>query len=145
MKTKYVVLASVITIMLFPNMLYPALGDGFTVEDLPPASLGDRKAGLFIQVNPPILTVESVKNASVFLRLYDANTNKTIQHVSYFIKVEKGGNTLMQDLFHAHDGELSLKIVPKQSPILIFGDKEPFLEGWTAMGGPITVQVPIFR
>ncbi|MFY3741944.1 MAG: hypothetical protein HMLIMOIP_002405 [Candidatus Nitrosomirales archaeon] len=144
MRIKYLVLAGIVTIMLFPNILFPALGDGFTVENLPPASLGDRKAGLFIQVNPPILTVESVKNASVFLRLYDANTNNTIQHVSYFIKVEKGGKTLMQDLFHAHNGELTLKIVPKQSPILIFGDKEPFLEGWTSMGGPVTVQGPIF-
>ncbi len=144
MKIKCLALAGIVVVMFFLNMLLPAFGDGFTMENLPPANLGDRKAGLFIQVNPPILTVESVKNASVFLRFYDANTNQTIQHVSYFIKIEKGGKLLMQDLFHAHNGELTLKIDPKQSPVKIFGDKEPILEGWTAMGGPIVVQGPIF-
>jgi len=144
MKSRYFVLAGMLAFTLVLNMALPAFGDGFSMENLPPASLGNRKAGLFIQVNPPIITLASIKNASIFLKLYDANTNQTIQHVSYFIKVEKGGKMLMQDLFHTHTGELTLKIDPKQGPVNIYGDREPILNGWVESGGPIVVQGPIF-
>jgi hypothetical protein len=144
MKRKYVALLGISVLLICLNTILPAFGDGFTMENLPPATLGDRKAGLFIQVNPPILTVESVKNAFVYLRFYDANTNQTIKHVSYFIKIEKSGKLLMQDLFHTHTGELNLKIVPQQGPVKIQGDKEPILGGWIESGGPIVVESPVF-
>ncbi len=144
MERKYFILANMITIMFVLGMVIPAFGDGFSMENLPPATLGNRQATLFIQVNPPILTTESIKNAFIFLRLYDANTNQTIKHVSYFIKVEKGGTMLMQDLFHTHTGEMRLKIDPKEGPVHIDGDQEPILNAWVESGGPIVVHGPIF-
>lgn len=142
-RRQYALVGMVVAIFLL-NMVLPAFGDGFAQENLPPATLGNRQAGLFIKVNPPILTVESVNNASIFLRFYNANTNQTIQHVSYFIKVEKGDKLLMQDLFHTHSGELTLKIRPQEGPVAIYGGKEPILGGWIEEGGPIVVQGPVF-
>ena len=40
-------------ILLVPSQ---AFGDGLTQENLPPASVGDREASLFIKISPPILT-----------------------------------------------------------------------------------------
>src|ERR671927_2019326 len=67
-----------------------AYADGLTQENLPPASVGNRKASLFVKVNPPILTSDNRQDAYMQFRLFDANNNKTIQHVTYQITVTRG-------------------------------------------------------
>src|SRR3954470_3634855 len=64
--------------------------DGLTQENLPPATVGNRKASLFVKVSPPILTTDTKGNAFMQFRLFDANNNQTIQHVTYDIGVTKG-------------------------------------------------------
>ncbi|MFM7795603.1 MAG: hypothetical protein ACKO7N_02455, partial [Candidatus Nitrosotenuis sp.] len=48
-----------------------AHGDGLTQENLPPASFGDRQAALFIKINPPILTKDTVGDTFLQLKLFD--------------------------------------------------------------------------
>ena len=48
---------SLLIISQIPSYVY---GDGFTQENLPPASVGDRDASLFIKISPPILTKNTV-------------------------------------------------------------------------------------
>src|SRR5918912_3669768 len=95
-----------------------AYADGLTQENLPPASVGNRKASLFVKVNPPILTSDNRQDAYMQFRLFDANNNKTIQHVTYQITVTSGvtgtatSKPLLRDFFHAHNGLLTLKVQP---------------------------------
>ena len=70
-----------------------AYADGLTQENLPPASVGNRKASLFVKVNPPILTTDNRQNAYMQFRLFDANNNQTIQHVTYEITVTARATT----------------------------------------------------
>src|SRR5919199_4345101 len=72
------------------NIFQKVYADGLTQENLPPASVGNRKASLFVKVNPPILTTDNRQDAYMQFRLFDANNNKTIQHVTYEITVNKG-------------------------------------------------------
>ena len=72
------------------NLFQKAYADGLTQENLPPASVGNRKASLFVKVNPPILTTDNRQDAYMQFRLFDANNNKTIQHVTYQITVNRG-------------------------------------------------------
>ena len=88
------------------------VADGLFEERLPPASVGDREASLYTKISPPILTSESKENAFFELKLFDAKTDKNIEHVSYFISVEKDGKLLMRDLFHSHQGPLKTKNKP---------------------------------
>ena len=67
-----------------------AYADGLTQENLPPASVGNRQASLFVKVNPPFLTTDNRQDAYMQFRLFDANNNQTIQHVTYEITVTKG-------------------------------------------------------
>ena len=128
-------------------LLYPiphVFSDGLFEENLPPASIGDREASLYTKINPPVLTSDSKQNAFFELRLFDAKTDETIQHVSYFITVEKDGKLLMRDLFHSHQGSLKLKINPSNSETVnVFGSTEPFLGGWTSETGDITINGPL--
>ena len=117
-----------------------AYADGLSQENLPPASIGNRQASLYIKVNPPVLTTAAqaayttgAQNAYMQFRLFDANNNQTIQHVTYQITVTRGSSTstlekpLLLDFFHAHNGLLTLKVEPTNAPLTIFGEQDPFL------------------
>jgi len=124
-----------------------AFGDGLTQENLPPASFGNRQAALFIKISPPILTKDTVGDTYLQLRLYDANTNKAVPHTSYFISAWKDDKLLLRNLFHAHSGELTLKIVPKNIPVndvIVYGDEVPQIPGaWTGYNDRVDVHAPL--
>jgi hypothetical protein len=134
-----------------------AYGDGLSQENLPPASIGNRHASLYLKVNPPVLTAAAqaayasgAQNAYMQFRLFDANNNQTIQHVTYQITVTRGTSSsilqkpLLLDFFHAHNGLLTLKIEPSNGPLTIYGEQDPFLQAWVAdPGGNILIKGPL--
>lgn len=132
-----------IFILLVPNIVQLAYSDGLFMENLPPATVGDRQASLFTRVDPPVLISDSHQNRFFELRLYDAKTNQNISNVNYFITITKGGKLLMRDLFYSQAGPLKIEIIPKAGPVAVFGSPEPFLGGWMSETGDITVQGPI--
>jgi len=126
----------------FPNVF----ADGLTQENLPPASVGDRDASLFIKISPPILTEDTIGDTTLELKLFDANTGEPIKHTSMFVKVEKDGELLMRDLFHTHSGDLLLKIQPTVldvNDVVVYGDTEPYLRGWMSANDQISVKAPV--
>jgi len=130
--------------LLLLNSIDKAFSDGLFMENLPPASVGDREASLFTKINPPILTSDSKEDAFFELKLFDAKTDETIKFVSYFITVEKDGKLLMRDLFQSSQGPLKLKINPTDSKTVnVYGSQEPFLGGWTSQTGEITISGPL--
>jgi len=134
---------SLLIILQIPSYVY---GDGLTMENLPPASVGDRDASLFIKISPPILTKDTVGDKFLELRLFDAKTGETIKHTSFFVTVDKEGKLLMRDLFHTHSGNLTIKIQSEDldvNDVIVYGDQEPFQGGWTATNDQITVKAPI--
>jgi hypothetical protein len=54
----FLVLLMVITPLEYSFFIQKAdgAGDGLSVENLPPASVGNRQLSLYLKVNPPILT-----------------------------------------------------------------------------------------
>jgi len=133
----------VILSVLMSSIPLSAFGDGFTMENLPPASVGNRNVQLFIKLTPPIITSDTSQPREIYLRLFDANTNETIIHDSFFISITRHDQLLLQDLFHTHTGELTLDVTPTNTPgkWLIQGDQEPFLNAWVNQdGGPIPIQ-----
>jgi hypothetical protein len=134
---------SMMILLQIPSIVY---GDGLTMENLPPASVGDRDASLFIKINPPILTKDTAGDKFLELRLFDAKTGETIKHTSFFVTVDKEGKLLMRDLFHTHSGTLTIKIQSEDldvNDIIVYGDEEPFQGGWTSTNDKITVKAPI--
>jgi hypothetical protein len=150
-----------ITIPNYTNQ--KAYADGLTQENLPPASVGNRKASLFVKVNPPILTTDNRHDAYMQFRLFDANNNKTIQHVTYEITITRGTTTaavaatassspssissqkpLLLDFFHAHNGLLTVKILPSNGTLTVYGEQDLFLNAWVAdPGGTINIKGPL--
>lgn len=123
-----------------------AFSDGLTQENLPPASVGNRDASLFIKISPPILTKDTTGDKFLELKLFDAKTGTTIKHTSFFVTVEKDGKLLMRNLFHAHSGDMTIKIQSADlsvNDVIVYGDREPFQGGWTSINDQVTVKAPI--
>lgn len=127
-----------------PNAAY---ADGLFMEQFN-ASLKGRDARLAVSVNPPILTSETLQDAYVQFRLFDANTNGTIKFSTFAITIEKGAGEnamlLLRDVFHTESGLLTLKMQPKEGPVTILGTQEQFINAWVAdPGGTINIRGPI--
>ncbi len=134
-----------ILLLLVPHHVY---GDGFTMENLPPASVGNKKIQVFIQLTPPIITSNINQDKTLFLRIFDANTNETVQKYSLWIEITKDNQLLMQDLFSTNTGTITLKITPTDTigHWTVQADQDPVLNSWMSMGGgPINVLAPILK
>jgi hypothetical protein len=106
-----------------------AFGDGLAQEQIS-SSLGNRKADLLIKMKPPVITNETIQmgqNPIMEFRLFDSNTNKSFSHVTYYITIEKDGKTLLSNWFHAHDGNLGIRIKPNYaSRVACYRNKDIF-------------------
>ncbi|MGI0026285.1 MAG: PEFG-CTERM sorting domain-containing protein [Nitrosopumilaceae archaeon] len=145
-------LSAIFAIALFSILgsmtLHHVYGDGFAMENLPPATVGNKKIQVFIQLTPPILTSGVTQDKTLFLRVFDANTNETVQKYSLRIEVTKGNQLLMRDLFSTNTGTITLKIIPTDTigKWTIQADKDPILDTWMSInGGPINVLAPILK
>ena len=124
-------------------------GDGFTQENLPPAIVGGRNVSLFVKINPAIITSESNQDRYILFRWFDANTNQTIQHTSFWVGISKNNQLLAQGIFHTHTGILTLKVTPSDDPKswIIHGLKQQFLDGYVysplSNNGTIDLVAPI--
>ena len=131
------------------NDIKSAFGDGLTQEQLS-ASLGNRKADLLIKMIPPVVTTETLQKGQkpiVEFRLFDSNSNQSFSHVTYYIIVEKDGKRLLSEWFHAHNGDLGIKMEPNtiNKTITVYGEQDPVQ--YTYIGtpsNPVIASGPIF-
>ena len=158
----------IVTILVQPSLValwtkkYDAYGDGLAQEQIS-SSLGNRKADLLIKMTPPVVTNETLQkgqNPLTEFRLSDSNTNQSFSHVTYCITIEKDGKVLLSNWFHAHNGNLGLKIRPNQqnsanngtaniltkpSKISIKGQQEPLIGSYIGtVKNPAIVIGPVF-
>jgi hypothetical protein len=150
-------------LLAFWTEKYNAYGDGLAQEQIS-SSLGNRKADLLIKMTPQVVTNETLQkgqNPLMEFRLFDSNTNQSFSHVTYYVAIEKDGKILLSNWFHAHDGNLGLRIKPnqqinasnngtnnmttKQSKINIQGQQEPLIGSYIGtIDNPAVVMGPIF-
>jgi hypothetical protein len=148
------VLIALVATIAFPSTLVsivtkPVFGDGLTQEQLT-ASMGNRKADLLIKMIPPVVTTETLQKGQkpiVEFRLFDPNTNQSFSHVTYYIIVEKDGKRLLSEWFHAHNGDLGIKMEPNtiNKTITVYGEQDPVQ--YTYIGtpsNPVIASGPIF-
>ncbi|HEY8109656.1 MAG TPA: hypothetical protein VIG05_02170, partial [Candidatus Nitrosotenuis sp.] len=121
----------------------------------PAADFGDKKASLSVKIDPVVVTDV---NQPIFIsaRFFDENTNENFKEVTYRIFFEKDGKEIPiqtegggayggQGLFYDPQGDLEIKVVPKDAPVATAKGVEEIQYGgiWN-MGQPIIVEGPIF-
>jgi len=122
----------------------------------PAADFGGKKASIFLSVNPPVVTSA---NEPVFIsaRFFDENTNENFKEVTYRIFFKKDGQEIPiqteggdafggQGLFYDPEGDLMIKIMPKDTAVATAkGISEIQYGGIWNYGQPVVVEGPIFN
>lgn len=121
----------------------------------PAADFGGKKASLFVKVDPPVIT-DITQPISISARFFDENSNENFKEVTYRIFFEKDGKEIPiqtegggtyggQGLFYDPQGDLEIKVVPKDTPAATARGVEEIQYGgiWN-MGAPIIVEGPVF-
>lgn len=145
---KITIFSFLLVTVIFSSLPRNAFGDGFAMENLPPASVGNRQVQVFIKLNPTILYSNSGVQPTVFFRWFDANTNETLQHISFYLTITKHGQLLFRELLHTHTGILNVNVLPTNGPTwTVMADQEPTLEAYVPDNDddPIDIQGPIFN
>lgn len=142
--------AAFVLFLLASSSLYilPAYSDGL-FQDQISASVGERKVGLFLKMTPPVITTETLKKGqkpTIEFRVFNANNNGTYFHVTYQIIIQKDKETLLNQWFHHHYGDLKLEIIPRNSTTTkIFAQKDAIFDIYTGtLDTPVFVEGPIF-
>lgn len=147
--------ASILALLVF--MMNPVLPAAFAHGGMQPpaADFGDKKASLSLKIDPPVVT-DTGQPILILARFFDENTNENFREVTYRIFFEKNGKEIPiqtegggvyggQGLFYDPQGDLEIKIIPKDTSIAIAKGVEEIQYGgiWN-MGSPIEVEGPIF-
>jgi hypothetical protein len=121
-----VLLLAIFTILIPTNSVWAVQS-----KNLGPTLVGNRQAALFIRINNP-------QNTLIQLRLFDINTHRTIQHVTYQIAIDRepasaDEKPVLSELFHSHIGQLNLNIEPSNNQqVSIVAEQDPVLNAWLA-------------
>lgn len=122
----------------------------------PAADFGGKKASIFLSVNPPVVTSAS-EPVFISARFFDENTNENFKEVTYRIFFKKDGQEIPiqteggdafggQGLFYDPEGDLMIKIVPKDTAVATAkGISEIQYGGIWNYGQPVVVEGPIFN
>lgn len=114
-------------------------------HEAPPVDLGGKQTTIFVRVDPPVISGEEGRDVFVNVRFYDKDTNENFKQVTYRIWIMKDGKQIMQEWFYHPDGDLTIKIVPRDiDRVRAFGEREPQLQGLFNRAGPVVVEGPIF-
>ncbi len=137
-------LSALVLIILFTSQLpLPAYSHGLSTDEAQPQLVGDRNITVAVKMTPVFIT-DNMKDATIQIRLKDVKTNATIPHATFLVTIDKQGRTLLNEQFHAHDGELFLSIKPTDTnnPV-ISASKEQL--GWIgSKASPASVDAPIY-
>lgn len=113
---------------------------------IPSASVGHR----ILEVALKLYSNSTMSNNVHYLwfRFFDANTNQSINNVSFFLTMNKNNDTLFHELLYTPTGTLVLQVNAINTPFnnTVYADREPVLGGWVQHNDePIVVYAPIFN
>lgn len=131
-------------IFVLVGMHTSAFGHGIGGETLPPVTVGDRNATIYLNIDPPVYDPQKDEQR-ILVRFFDADTDAVIEHVTYIIELKKGDTRIFKKIFHDDFGNLILKIKStNDNEIKVYG-KESVFDGWMSDGvNPVTLEGPIF-
>ncbi|WP_428325258.1 peptidase [Nitrosopumilus sp.] len=131
-------------LLIFSFSFSSAFGHGLGGEVLPPVKIENKDAVLSISISPSVYDPKEYKKY-ISLRLFDANTDAIIEHVTFEFELKKDGKQIFKEIFHDELGDLSIKVITNDSKnIIIEGGIEPVLGGWMKNDSSLVMRGPIF-
>lgn len=106
------VAAAAAAIASAPSLAGDAYGHGLGGDVAPPIDFGGMSVTVSTQLDPADITVGEIDTANMAVRFYDADTDETLEQVTYRIEVWRSGELLARNLFYDDDGTLDVEVRP---------------------------------
>jgi hypothetical protein len=94
--------------LLVSSMFVASFSQGSAVYETGSVTADGRRVSLTLEMDPVFLT-EGQMNGSAVIRLREVNTDTTISHVTYNVKIMRASVMLLEDRFHSHDGVIKIQ------------------------------------
>lgn len=135
-----ILLAAVI--LLIGMIQLPAHGQGLGFVESNSVVIENKRVSVTIDMKPVFVT-ENDKEGSVTIRLREVNTDSTVPHVTYHVKVTRASELLLDEKFHSHSGTVSLRL-EHTDEIEVIGERESLYNSVIAdKENPAIVKGPI--
>ena len=95
-----------------PALAGDAYGHGLGGDVAPPIDFEGMSVTVSTQLDPSDITVGEIDTANMAVRFYDADTDETLEKVTYRIEVWRSGDLLARHLFYDDDGNLNIEVRP---------------------------------
>ena len=95
-----------------PALAGDAHGHGQGRDVAPPIDFGGVNVTVSTELDPADITVGEVDTANMAVRFYDADTDTTLEKVTYRVEVWRSGELLARNLFYDDDGTLNVEVRP---------------------------------
>lgn len=141
---KFALLAFLAVFAFAIPYIHQSFAHGVGGETLPPVEIGGKNATLSLYVNPSTFDSKTGEY-EILLKLYETKTQAIIPHVTYLVEVSHDGKQLLSEKFHDDSSNLSIKVIPKNTPSVKIDGNDLDDLGWS--GGllvPLKIEGPIF-
>ncbi len=158
---KIALIIAIAGIFTIPAFTSSAFGHGLGGDQAEPLSFGDMEVTVRTELTPSDITVGELDDINMKIRFFDTLTDTTLEKVTYRVELWQKGELLARNLFYDLDGELNIKIEPKENcnevdlwRCTIYGGSEHVTapgalfvqgEGRPTMEGPIFVKGGLYN
>jgi hypothetical protein len=104
-------------------MIQPTFGQGLGFDESQSVLIDGKRVSVTLNMRPVFLTGEE-KEGTAVIRFREVNTNNTIQHVTYHVKIMRASEPLLDERFHSHDGILAIRFEHADGAIEAFGERD---------------------
>jgi hypothetical protein len=134
----------VLGILLIGALQLPAFGQGLGFDESASVIVDNKRVSITLDMKP-IFLAEDVKDGSAVIRLREVNTDATVPHVTYHVRIMRVSELLLDDKFHSHDGILSIRFEHIDAEnIEVIGERESLYDAVIAdQQNPATLKGPI--
>ncbi len=102
----------VVGIFATPFAVNEVFGHGLGGDVAPPIDFGGMSVTVSTILDPSDITVGELDEANIAIRLYDTNSDQTLEKVTYRVEVWRSDELLARNLFYDIDGVLNLRVEP---------------------------------
>ncbi|MDI1494894.1 MAG: putative exported protein [Cenarchaeum symbiont of Oopsacas minuta] len=122
---QYILICSIVILVLLP---VTAWGHGIDIDTSEITEIGDKK----IQITTEI--IKMTEQGKIIITVSEVNSDKTMDDVTLFVKLQHDGNILLHEYFVAPEGILKFAVKPSNDPIKINGIFEESSRIWSSDG-----------
>lgn len=122
----------------------PAFGQALGFDESRTFAIDNRRLSVTLEMRPLFIT-EDTQESTATIRLREVNTDATVPHVTYHVKIVRSGELLVDDRFHSHEGTLLFRFENADTKDELTGERESLYDAIIAdRQNPVIIKGPLY-